>query len=95
MSSEVTLEVENNVQGSARRMPGSYDWGGIMQRRLCEIFPDLTVTLKDSEGKRVILAMSSANGPMYEEDIRSRIHDFMRIYPAMHVETLQIAAEAN
>ena len=88
MSVSVSFDVEPVIQ--TKNEVKACDWGRLMEMRLSEQYPDLSINFEGQEGKNLTFTMGFYNRPTSEADIRSRLFSFLRYYPAMKISNLKI-----
>jgi len=90
MAAQVSFEVEKEILTSGGNGIKSCDWGRLMEKRLQEEYGDMYIKLESTHGKTLTFTMEFTNRPTTEPDIRSRIYEFLRYYPAMEIQSLKI-----
>lgn len=88
MSVLVSFNMKSNVNtGTEVKV---CDWGRLMETRLKQQYPDLTIKLDTQKDQKLTYIMEFNNRPTSVADIRSRLFSFLQYYPAMEIEDLQI-----
>ena len=90
MSVHVSFKVVPMQIPSAESVIKQCDWQRLVQTRLQQQYPDISIESETPEGEKLVFLMEFKNRPTTEADIRSRLYDFMRYNPAMKIQSLEV-----
>ena len=83
---DISADVVGDNNDNNDDTPIICNWGRLIQQRLCQQYPDLTVEMQsDPKTDKLIFGFEFKNRPTSEADVLNRLFDFLRDRPSIKI----------